>query len=97
MKSKLDIKMLKDNKEIFSELKNDNYLSDNNNSDEKNEKDDNFNIKKAVNEYNQLSEKKLPIRVFSANFKNKFSPIQKNFYKNNNNINKKSRNIISSF
>lgn len=97
MKSKLDIKMLKDNKEIFSELKNDNYLSDNNNSDEKNENDDNFNIKKAVNEYNQLSEKKLPIRVFSANFKNKFSPIQKNFYKNNNNINKKSRNIISSF
>ena len=97
MKSKLDIKMLKDNKEIFSELKNDNYLSDNNNSDEKNENDDNFNIKKAVNEYNQLSEKKLPIRVFSANFKNNFSPIQKNFYKNNNNINKKSRNIISSF
>ena len=106
MKSKLDIKMLKDNKEIFSELKNDS--DNNNNSDEKNENDDNFKITstkeifKKVNEYNQLSEKKLPIRVFSANFKNKnnFSPIQKNFslYKNNYiNNNKKSRNIISSF
>jgi len=111
MKSKLDIKIQKDNKEIFSNLNNDNYFSDNNNI-EKNENNDNNNTKKIssnnifkkVNEYNLLSNKKLPIRVFSANFNNNnnkynFRPIhQKNFslYKNNNN-NKKSRNVISSF